>query len=210
MALTLAQKSANNKKWYAKNRERERAKRCERSRLERELCPENSRARGRKHYKENTERVRAQKRAAYSRDLEHTRALKRERQKRYRERHPDRIREINRTQYVAKRPERLAAAIKYQSENRGTTVKANRNNRRARMRAAPGKITKVMVIEIRAAQGDACVYCRVDLKGAGHLDHRKALARGGTNLRDNLQLTCPTCNHRKGAKEHREFLAEAA
>ena len=33
-----------------------------------------------------------------------------------------------------------------------------------------------------------------------HVDHIRALADGGANDRTNLQLLCPTCNIKKGAR----------
>lgn len=34
-----------------------------------------------------------------------------------------------------------------------------------------------------------------------HVDHIKALRRGGTNDRRNLQMLCQPCNNRKHAKD---------
>jgi len=44
-------------------------------------------------------------------------------------------------------------------------------------------------------------YCRRPLTIVGyHVDHKVALAKGGMNVAANLQLLCPRCNLRKGAK----------
>ena len=160
--------------------------------------------------KKNAKRIAAQKRAAYWANLEKSRAERRERQARYRRNHPDRVRKQLRADYLKNRPERLAAALAYQKANLSTTVRASRHNRRARLKNAPGRITKKIAAEIRAAQHDVCAYCPTALNGAGHLDHKQALSRGGTNYRENLQWLCEPCNLHKYTKSHEEFMREAA
>jgi 5-methylcytosine-specific restriction endonuclease McrA len=39
------------------------------------------------------------------------------------------------------------------------------------------------------------------LKAGFHVDHKIALANGGTNDRSNIELLCPPCNLRKHAKD---------
>lgn len=79
-----------------------------------------------------------------------------------------------------------------------------RRNRRAAL-GAGGKHTADEVMAIRVAQGDKCAYCRIKLKGGGHLDHIVALIKGGSNRPSNLQWLCMVCNIRKGSKEPLEF-----
>jgi 5-methylcytosine-specific restriction endonuclease McrA len=158
----------------------------------------------------NAALIRERRRAAYWADPEKARAHKRVRQARYRKRHPERVRAGLKANYQANRPARLASALAYQKANLATTVRANRHNRRARMKAAPGRITKRIVASIRAAQGDLCAYCKTNLHGGGHLDHKVALSRGGTNLPDNLQWLCQPCNLAKYTTSHDEYLARAA
>lgn len=54
--------------------------------------------------------------------------------------------------------------------------------------------------EIRALQRNRCAYCRQKLAASFHIDHIVPLAKGGHNGRSNIQLTCRTCNTRKGAR----------
>jgi 5-methylcytosine-specific restriction endonuclease McrA len=42
------------------------------------------------------------------------------------------------------------------------------------------------------SQGGLCNACKCDISTSYHVDHVIALARGGTNWPDNLQLLCPT------------------
>jgi HNH endonuclease len=168
------------------------------------------RARSRRHYWKNHEKELARRHANYHANLEHSRALKRARQARYRKRHPEKVRAILKANYEANRPARLAHGRAYQKANLATSVRAGRHNRRARMRNAPGRITKRMVASIRAAQEDLCAYCKTSLNGGGHLDHKTALSRGGTNYSDNLQWLCARCNLSKSTKSHEEYMAKAA
>ena len=56
-------------------------------------------------------------------------------------------------------------------------------------------------------QGGKCahLWCRKNLKDGYHVDHRIALARGGSNDKKNLQLLCPPCNIKKHAKDPIDF-----
>jgi len=56
------------------------------------------------------------------------------------------------------------------------------------------------------SQDARCAYCRELLSGTYHIDHKTPVARGGTNDIENLHITCPRCNLRKGVMTHEEFL----
>lgn len=71
--------------------------------------------------------------------------------------------------------------------------------RRDRIRKNGGKHSPQDVAEIRTKQDDRCVYCGIALKGMGHKDHIMPLSLGGTNGKENLQLTCAPCNLIKGS-----------
>lgn len=51
---------------------------------------------------------------------------------------------------------------------------------------------------IKQAWGNACAYCEVPLE-AFEIDHIVAHANGGTCDVENLCVSCPSCNRRKGA-----------
>jgi len=110
---------------------------------------------------------------------------------RYRKRHPDKV--------LAYR-ERYRAAFpdKYATWSR---------NRRARARAASGSHTVADVRHLFVLQKGRCAAC--DRKLARyHVDHIRAVARGGTNDRQNLQILCSPCNHAKHAKDSIVFMQE--
>lgn len=87
--------------------------------------------------------------------------------------------------------------------------KAGKSRRRARELAAPGHHTAADILLQIASQTDKkgclrCWWCGCAIIGAYHVDHRVALAKGGTNWPDNLVISCPTCNlskHDKSAQE---------
>ena len=95
----------------------------------------------------------------------------------------------------------VMAWIKANPERR----KAYRNNRRC----AVGSASKQDINAIRVAQRQKCAICKVSLKKYGeHIDHIIPIASGGTGYPANLQLLCPTCNLRKGAKDPIAYMQE--
>lgn len=58
-------------------------------------------------------------------------------------------------------------------------------------------------------QKGKCAHCAAALNAKYHADHIMPLARGGKHEALNIQLLCPTCNLRKGAKDPIRFANEA-
>lgn len=110
--------------------------------------------------------------------------------------------------YYAANKDRLKSKVKEYREAHKDDVRAWSVGRKARKRDAAGRFTADNIRTIRALQRDKCAYCRKALKGKGHIDHIKPLARGGTNDPRNLQLTCEPCNLRKKAKDAIKFAQE--
>ena len=63
--------------------------------------------------------------------------------------------------------------------------------------------------ELFKGQGGKCMYCGrkpgIDLMD---IDHKNPVAKGGSDLKRNLQLICRTCNTRKGPSTDRQFRAK--
>jgi 5-methylcytosine-specific restriction endonuclease McrA len=81
-------------------------------------------------------------------------------------------------------------------------------NRVARKQSAGGRHTAGDVKNLFTLQRGRCGACRKSIRDKYHVDHVKALSKGGTNGVENLQLLCPTCNLKKGAKDNIVFMRE--
>ncbi len=82
---------------------------------------------------------------------------------------------------------------------------ANRRQHLVRRAAGPAP-HKFDLGRMMCEQDAKCAYCK-QLLTVYHIDHKMPVSRGGTNDIENLQLTCPRCNMRKGAMTHEEYLA---
>jgi 5-methylcytosine-specific restriction endonuclease McrA len=88
------------------------------------------------------------------------------------------------------------AAEKFDRDKRNAITR----NYRAKKRLAGGTHTAEDIAEIFKLQRGRCAYCKKKLGKKYDVDHIKPVAKGGSNHRRNLQLTCPTCNHKKNDK----------
>jgi 5-methylcytosine-specific restriction endonuclease McrA len=78
--------------------------------------------------------------------------------------------------------------------------------RRARKREAPGSFTLDDVRNKYNEQGGMCMYCQEPVGDLYHVDHYIPLVLGGSNYPDNIVISCPTCNCRKGGKHPDAFM----
>lgn len=134
---------------------------------------------------------------------------------------PEAVRAAARERYAKAPSKKRASAAAYRVANPDAVKKAMQawssanpekrgeynRNAKARRKRAEGSHTQRDIHALYKLQRGACASCRVELN-AFHVDHIVALARGGTNDRLNLQLLCPTCNLRKGAKHPVEFMQQ--
>lgn len=103
------------------------------------------------------------------------------------------------------RPERKVSQIKWRTENI-ISVRLYVRNRKARTRISEGRITKEDIERIFAPQKGKCAICRKRLPRSYHIDHIKALSRGGRHEPRNIQLTCGPCNQTKHAQDPIDFM----
>ena len=67
-------------------------------------------------------------------------------------------------------------------------------------------LKKAITDELIKKQKGRCMYCGSKVRrDLFDLDHKKPVAKGGTNRKSNFQLLCRTCNTRKGALTDKEF-----
>lgn len=127
----------------------------------------------------------------------------------YRAKNADKIRqdmkERRRTQRDAFRKYHRKWAIKNPD-----TLRASKARRRAREAKAEGNgYTALELKQLLTKQRWKCVYCNANLKRRGyHADHRTPLAKGGANTIRNIQMTCPTCNQKKSARDPIDYALE--
>lgn len=78
------------------------------------------------------------------------------------------------------------------------------------IRSAARILRKLLIERHSTADGYlTCHYCgaRIQAKGV-HMDHKRPVSRMGGNGMDNLALTCPSCNLKKGRRTHDEFVRD--
>ncbi|MER9768954.1 HNH endonuclease [Mesorhizobium sp. M0189] len=172
-----------NQKQYWKNAEANRAA----ASAWRRANPERKAEANRKWAQENPEKNRDSQRKHYARNIE-------------------KQRERSRLNHAARRQEEKEYSRLY-SKKFPERKRASEGKRRAQKRGCGGgSYTPQDIREIINLQDNRCAYCRVKLRGFNfHIDHIKPLARGGSNDRRNLQVTCARCNISKGAKDPLEY-----
>jgi 5-methylcytosine-specific restriction endonuclease McrA len=84
----------------------------------------------------------------------------------------------------------------------GTRRIIDRAKRIRRRKIAAGAIKSLFM-----DQEGKCVFCKEPLIEY-HVDHIIAVARGGDDREENLQLLCPRCNLAKGGKDPAKFMLE--
>lgn len=158
------------------------------------------------------------------------RPCNREAVKRYQTANPEKVREMNASQY-ARNPERIAQWLRdnperaqkkrmeYLEKNRDqlrqkaaawrvmNPEKARRiaENRRAR-KFSGGVLSKGISEKLLVLQKGRCPCCGEKLGDDYELDHKIPLAKGGPNSDENMQLLRSKCNRQKGAKHPVDFM----
>lgn len=75
-------------------------------------------------------------------------------------------------------------------------------------RSLEGKFSIKEIMDMKIKQRQKCAFCFKSIKKKYHIDHIMPVKLGGQNYIWNIQLLCPTCNMRKGAKHPNDWAAE--
>lgn len=78
----------------------------------------------------------------------------------------------------------------------------------SRSRRKFGRLPRGTIARLLETQNLQCNICEIALIHGYHVDHIQPLAKGGLHVPENIQLLCPRCNVRKGAKDPVQFLRE--
>ena len=148
--------------------------------------PEQKKAKKAAYMKVYHARVRAEKRPEYlEKDREHSRN--------WREKNKDRVRAYD----SSRKDKALKRLLDWRQKN--PDFKLRENHRRRARKLAGGELSKGIRKFLIARQDGLCAICG-GVPNKWHLDHVVPLSRGGKNEDDNVQMTCHTCNMKKGAK----------
>lgn len=176
--------------------------------------PEKRRAREKEYREANKEKVKERNRAYYEANKEKNKEKKKAQGKAYYEANKEKVNERRKAYYKANKEKELAKNKAWYYENRDAALlwqkewarsnpekkRVSQHNRRDRL--STGRISSERIQHLLKIQKNRCCYCGAKFTGIGyHADHIIPLALGGPNTDDNIQLLCPTCNLKKGAKD---------
>jgi 5-methylcytosine-specific restriction endonuclease McrA len=116
--------------------------------------------------------------------------------------HKDRV-SINAKRYYYKHlKESSERKLKWQKEN---PLKCSISWHKRRVTIKNGSFTAEDIESQYQGQKGCCWWCGKKIKGKYHIDHRIPLYEGGAHDRNNIVISCPTCNLRKGKKLPQEW-----
>jgi 5-methylcytosine-specific restriction endonuclease McrA len=105
-----------------------------------------------------------------------------------------------------KKKEIIKRWIENNPERNRELARAKAHRYRARKLVAPGNHTADDIKKLLVGQKGRCWWCNKKVGKKYRVDHRIALARGGSNGPENLVISCTSCNHRKNIMMPAEFV----
>jgi 5-methylcytosine-specific restriction endonuclease McrA len=110
---------------------------------------------------------------------------------------PEKVYKYHVEKYAANPDKAKRNALDWSRKN-PTKVAAIRHSRRSQ-KSKTDSFTYSQIDQMLVSQSNKCNYCHKHLDKF-HIDHVMPLKLGGGNNIENIQLLCPNCNLRKGAK----------
>lgn len=154
----------------------------------------------RQYYLKNKEKKLAYQKEYANKNAEHINKKARERAKANKEQRKLYIKEW----YLKNRQKHIDSVNEWRKNNPDKARQNSRKyviNRRARQAIAPGIFEYSIWIQKIEYHGWKCFYCKKPLnEDTLTIDHRKPLAKGGSNWIANLVPSCKPCNCGKGDK----------
>lgn len=131
--------------------------------------------------------------------------LVKQKEKEYRQRYKEPLKARKQSDYQ-KHKHKYVDKYKAYRQSHPEYARMSCHKRKARFRNAPGTYTRTQFLAKCDYHGWRCYLCKTPLVIKElHFDHRKPLAKGGTNWVANLAPACGPCNLAKGHKTEAEY-----
>lgn len=106
-------------------------------------------------------------------------------------------------------PEELREVKRKYRKSNPSQFKAYDQNKRAKRKGLTASTIQMVYEDNIKKYGTlSCYLCLEPVPfGKDHLEHKKPLARGGSNEYDNLAVACQSCNCKKHTKTYEEYIA---
>jgi len=117
----------------------------------------------------------------------------------------ERFREMQRAWRMAN-PEKQKSLEQLWEKANPDRRRSHTRNYRSRKRSARGTHTHYDIEFLKTKQKNRCAICKADISATFEVDHITPLVAGGSNSRENLQLTCASCNRSKNDKHPIDFM----
>ena len=192
------------KRWRAENPERTNELHREWRKKNPEKEQESQKKSRKKHYYKCRESILENNKKKYYENIDLSRKIAREASRKFREDNKDTYTK-NVKAWRKRNPEKhrkLEREIYFRWSRRNPeAAKAINMANRIRRTTATGSHTAEDIKDIYKMQNGKCAYCKAEVGSSYHIDHIQPLSLGGSNNRDNIQITCPTCNMKKSYKD---------
>lgn len=133
-------------------------------------------------------------------------SLNKQKHKEFRDKNREILLEKKRKYNLINKEKINKANAEYKKKNK-PIINACNSSRRAVIRGAKGSFNRSDIDDLLIHQNGKCAYCFINMQEY-HIDHIMPVSLGGDNDKYNIQLLCPSCNLKKGAKHPNDYIYE--